>query len=188
MNFRLNYHMEQTKRSLTDRSSDNKRKKIQGKKLRFFTSLCTMFSRVGVVHVTKFDDLCNELLYDVFEYLDFYHVYNAFFKLNSRYQDLLINSTIPINIHISFMLKSTLQCYTPGMIVSNRDRIHSLHISNQFIYNLPLSLTGMLTEFTRLERLVLDNMPSKDVETILLQLTALPLLSSLTITATDSLT
>ena len=147
-----------------------------------------MFFLVAVVNIIKFEDLSNELLYDIFEYLDFYHVYNAFFKLNSRCQDLLINSTIPINIHISLMSKSTFQCYTTDMIVPNRDRIHSLYISNRFIYNLPLSLTGMLTEFTRLGRLVLDNMSSKDLKAILLQLAALPLLSSLSIIATDSLT
>ena len=144
-----------------------------------------MLFLVPTANVTKLEDLSNELVYEIFEYLDFYDACEAFSTLNNRYQDLVLNSSIPMNIQVSLMSKSTCQRYTTDMILPNRNRIHSLHISNQFIYDLPLSPIGMLTEFTRLERLVLDKIPREGVETILIQLASLPRLSSLSIFTND---
>ncbi|CAF1288427.1 unnamed protein product [Adineta steineri] len=51
--------------------------------------------------VTCFEDLSDELIYEIFELLKFDHVYKAFYSLNTRFYNLIINSTLPIEINLS---------------------------------------------------------------------------------------
>ncbi|CAF0993178.1 unnamed protein product [Adineta steineri] len=77
-----------------------------------------------------FEDLSNELIYEIFELLDFHHVYKAFYSLNARFYNLIFNSTIPIEVNLSSISKSTFQRYNKDIILPNKHRIHSLHLSN----------------------------------------------------------
>jgi hypothetical protein len=45
---------------------------------------------------THFEDLTSEIIYEIFEYFDPYHVYKSFFNINTRFQYLVINSTVRI--------------------------------------------------------------------------------------------
>ncbi|CAF1492196.1 unnamed protein product [Rotaria sordida] len=136
--------------------------------------------------ITYFEDLSNELIYEVFEFLDYFHVYEAFFNLNIRFRNLLINSTLPIQINISSMSKSAYQQYHTDIIKTSTYRINSLQLSNLFIYGLAFSPIRILSKFLQLERLILNNIKSQYLEKLLLQLISLPLLSSLTITSLDT--
>jgi hypothetical protein len=136
--------------------------------------------------VRYFEDLANEVLYEIFEFLDIYHVYQAFFNLNIRFDNLITYSILPIKINISSISKSAFKHYNRDIIIPNIDRINSLRISNVFIYDLVSSPFNMLSELLRLERLSLNNIESKYLEQLLFQLILLPLLSSLIIISADS--
>ena len=55
---------------------------------------------------TVLEDLANEIIYEIFDYLDIYHVYQGFSNLNKRFRNLLEDSNLPIQINISTMTKS----------------------------------------------------------------------------------
>jgi hypothetical protein len=146
-----------------------------------YVELCFNFS-------SCFEDLSNELIYEIFEYLDYFHVYEAFVNLNTRFYNLVFNSNLPIKINILSMLKSTRQRYNKDIIIPNMHRIISFHVSNVFTYNIDFSSLYKLRKLRRLETLILHNVESEYVENLLNQLPSLSLLSSLVITFGSSVT
>jgi len=83
------------------------------------------------------------------------------------------------------MSKSAFKHYNKDIIATNMYRIKSLHFSDVFIYDFVSSSIGKLSEFRRLETLILYNIESKYLENFLDQSTYLSLLSSLVITSVD---
>ncbi|CAF4045351.1 unnamed protein product [Adineta steineri] len=130
--------------------------------------------------VSYFEDLSNEIIYEIFEYFDFYYIYKTFSNLNQRFVNLIINSNLPININISSISKSTFQRYYTNKIIPNRHRIKSLRITNSFSVDIILSPQDNLSKLTRLETLILTNISSSYLRN-LQYLINLPKLSSLTI-------
>ncbi|CAF4361989.1 unnamed protein product, partial [Adineta steineri] len=111
--------------------------------------------------VTCFENLSNELMYEIFELLDFHHVYKAFYSLNARFYNLIFNSTIPIEVNLSSISKSTFQRYNKDIILPNKHRIHSLHLSNPCLYDDISSPIHILSQFLHLKTLSLNNIASK---------------------------
>ncbi|CAF3217762.1 unnamed protein product [Rotaria sp. Silwood2] len=172
--------MEQIKRQRNnsfDNYDDSKRKKIGSK-----SNNC--LSRETITNV---EDVSNELIYEIFEFLDYFHIYKAFFNLNVRFRNLLTNSSLPIKINISSISKSAYQQYYTDIIRTNAYRINSLRLSNLFIYGLASSPIQILSKFLQLERLILHNIQSEYLEESLLRLMSLPFLSSLTVTSLDNI-
>jgi len=133
---------------------------------------------------THFEDLASEIIYEIFEYFDPYHVYKSFFNLNTRFQNLLINSTVPIQISISSLSKSPLQTYYSyysDFIHPNKHRIQTLHLSDPFIIDFFSSSTSNISKCSQLQTLILDKIQSQSMETLLIDLASLPKLSSLSI-------
>ena len=135
---------------------------------------------------THFEGLSNELIYEVFEYLHDFHVYQAFYNLNIRFYNLITYSTFPLQINILPMSKSNYQQYYKDIIEINTHRINSFCLSNLFIYDIVSSPIRILSELLQLENLVLDNIESKSLEKLLPKLISLPSLSSLTINSADT--
>ncbi|CAF3964394.1 unnamed protein product [Rotaria sordida] len=129
--------------------------------------------------VTLIENFSNEIFYEIFNYLDVYYVYKAFYNLNIRLQNLLTNSTLPLKINISSMSKSIFQSYNRHIIMPNKHRIISLYLSNSFIVDIIFSPVRIASNFTRLETLIFDNIKSKYLINILNHLVSLPNLSSL---------
>ncbi len=132
-----------------------------------------------------FEDLANEILYEIFEYLDIYHVYQGFFNLNKRFENLFINSNLPIQINISTISKSNFEGYHKNVILPNKHRINFLRISNPFTVDIVLSPPPIISEFLQLETLILDNINAKYLNKILKYSIVLPKLHSLIINSID---
>ncbi|CAF4786954.1 unnamed protein product [Rotaria sp. Silwood1] len=135
--------------------------------------------RGQVTTITLFEDLANEILYEIFEYLDIYHVYQGFIYLNKRLQNLLFHSTFPIKINISTMSKSNFNYYHGNIILPNQHRINSLRLSNPFTVDIIFSPPRILSKFICLEILILDNIKAQYLNRIFNHLILLPKLHSL---------
>ncbi len=135
--------------------------------------------------ISCLEDLSNELIYDIFEFLDYFHVYEAFFNMNIRFRSLLTNSNLPISISLSSMSKSTFKRYNADIIEINIDRITTFRISDGVMYDVALSLISNILNFRRIETLVLDNIETQYLKNLLDQMSSLSSLSSLTISTAD---
>jgi hypothetical protein len=133
------------------------------------------------------ENLPNEILYEIFEYLCIHHVYNGFLNLNKRFKSLLINSTLPIQINISTISKSSFELYYKNIILPNKHRINILRLSNPFTVDIVFSPPRIISKFLRLEKLILDNIDAKYLNNILNQSIHLPKLHSLVLTLADCL-
>jgi hypothetical protein len=127
--------------------------------------------------ITHFEDLSNELIYEIFEYFDFCHAYEIFFNLNTRFRSLLINSTLPIKIKLSFLSKATFEYYDKNIIIPYQQQIQSLQLSNPFI----IDSFSLIPKLIQLRTLIIENIQSKYLENLLNDLFVLPHLSSLVI-------
>lgn len=129
--------------------------------------------------------MSNEIIYEIFKFIDGYDLYEAFSNLNSRLTNLLTDPILPLNFDVSFMSKLTVQhCYTE-ILVPNKHRIKCLYIMNPFIVDLICVNPCVISQFYRLETLVINNFRSKHLEDILKSAALLPRLCSLVITFAD---
>ncbi|CAF1074519.1 unnamed protein product, partial [Rotaria sordida] len=165
--------MEQIKRKRQNDFTDNNKKK----KL-IFNSHRDSF--------THLEDLSNELFYEIFDYLDINDIYEAFSKVNTRFENLLHDPTLPIRISLSFISKSKFERYNTNIIIPFQYRITLLHLSNPLIIERLFSPISILLKFIRLENRHLLNIESKYFEEILIHLISLPFLYSLIVSCTDN--
>ncbi len=139
------------------------------------------FSSTSNKSFTYFEDLSNEIIYEIFEYLEFYYIYQTFSNLNNRYYNLVNYSKLPIKLNLSSMPKKAFQNYCKDIIIPNQHRIHSIHSTNPFLFDLPPTPFRYLFQFLQLRILILENFESEHLQNLLPQLNALPNLSSLII-------
>ncbi len=69
--------------------------------------------------VTLLENLPNDILYEIFEYLDYSYLFETFPCLNKRFHSLIVDSNLPINVNFSIMSKSIFECYIRNGIQSN---------------------------------------------------------------------
>ncbi|CAF1319666.1 unnamed protein product [Adineta steineri] len=133
---------------------------------------------------TQFEDLPNEVIYDIFDYLDFYHVYQSFYNLNTRFQSYFLESNVPRKSNLFLMSKTIFNRYNEDIILSNRQQIHTLRISNYFMFE---KKSFSFSYQTSLRTLIIENIKSTDVKVILRQLTSLSNLTSLSISTLNAI-
>ncbi|CAF4880651.1 unnamed protein product [Rotaria sp. Silwood1] len=131
------------------------------------------------------EDLTDEILYDIFEYVDVYDIYKGFYNLNKRFQDLAIHSNVLTKINFSTMSKSSFDDYYRNILMLNQNRIHFLRLSNPFAAEIIFSHSRLVLNFIRLETLVLENIQIKYLYKILDNLVYLHKFYSLTISISD---
>ncbi|CAF4765233.1 unnamed protein product, partial [Rotaria sp. Silwood2] len=127
-----------------------------------------------------------ELIYEIFEYVTYYHAFQAFYDLNQRFQNLFLNSNLPIKINISSISKSKFQHFSTHIIKPYAYRIEVFRLSNRCI-DPCLLLLPIMKNLTQLTRLILNNIESNYIEQIINYLSSLPVLSSLTIISIDTI-
>ncbi|CAF0830930.1 unnamed protein product [Adineta steineri] len=133
--------MEQTKRQRRTNSIVKKKKKLEGK-------ITTLHSNSSTrTFITRFEDLPNEIIYEIFDILDFCSAYEIFSNLNRRFHQILVLSTLSIKIDISLISKPTFQRHYKQIIMPNKHRINSLCLSNPFILDLFFPSSQIISKF-----------------------------------------
>ncbi|CAF4876308.1 unnamed protein product [Rotaria socialis] len=134
---------------------------------------------------TTFEDLPNEIFYEIFDYLDAIHLFRSFSNLNTRVQNLLGNSSLLLKVNISSMSKSNFEDYKKDIILPCKHRIISVNISNPFVVDIMFRPVRLASQLTRLKTVILDNIKSKYLCNILKHLASLRNLSSLVLIPID---
>lgn len=134
---------------------------------------------------TQFEDISNEIIYEIFDFLDMYDVYQAFSDLNIRFHNLIHCSSLPLNINMSFLSKLDLQNYSTQFILPNINRINSIRLNGSSMFKHVFSSPENIKKFIGIKSLILDVNIS---ENILYRLISLPNLSSLIINYPDCAT
>ena len=174
--------------NIRDEYDGSKRKKLNGEKDKIYfliTYLC-IFVETLDKSITVFEDLSNEVIYEIFEFLDHPHAFQAFYQLNQRFQNLFLYSNLPIRINISSISKLNFHRYLEDIIKSHPHRIQSLQLINPFSADMSLLLLPIMENFTRLETLIINGVESIHITEIVNHLSSLPTLTSLTIISNDN--
>ncbi|CAF4630955.1 unnamed protein product [Rotaria sp. Silwood2] len=159
-------------------NNDNKKKKID---VTVNETNCLIKENITIL-----ENLSNELIYEIFEFLNNHHAFQAFYDLNQRFQNLFLNSNLPIKINISYIRKSKLQHYLTHIIKPYAYRIELFRLSNPCI-DPCLLLLPIMKNLTQLTTLILNYNESNYIEQIVNHLSSLPVLSSLTIISIDTI-
>jgi len=125
--------------------------------------------------------LSNELFYEIFDYLDGYHIYRAFSKLNQRFQQLLNSSSLLFKIHFHSTWNKTL--------INNYKQIIQLYSHKILSLNFELPLRSSIfidSSFNHLKSLSLIEFDPIRHHLHISNLTSLPNLISLTIKTRDN--
>ncbi|CAF1092114.1 unnamed protein product [Adineta steineri] len=130
---------------------------------------------------THFEDLSNELLLNIFDLLDGYHIFDAFSDLNNRIQQLITSPDFFLKLNISFMSKSNFNRRSVNIIRPNMNQIISLQLSEPFFIKNFFTSFPIDISFNRLESLVLNDLNIDHDVFILTSLAQLPRLFSLKI-------
>ncbi len=128
-----------------------------------------------------FENLSNELFYEIFDYLDGCDIFNAFSNLNKRFQNLISCSSIPIKVDFGFKSNSLVEHRCRHLIIPNKHRLLSLHLRNQILIDEFFKYCTIDSSFNRLESIILGGLNDHKLLWILFYLNTLPRLFSLTI-------
>jgi len=181
-------NMHQIKRPLKfDEYSISSTKKFRSKFLIYvydsYVLCCCFFLSKAIFHkkkTTRLEYLSNELFYEIFEYLDSIDVYQAFFNLNSHFNNLLDKSPIPLKMKLNSAMKTELSYHCDTVIKSNKHRILSLSFENNLVIEDFFTRCSIDSIFTRLKSVVFNGIFYNQASSILISLQTLPCLSSLT--------
>ena len=127
----------------------------------------------------------NELVCDLFDYLDGWDIHHAFSRLNIRFESFVNRSLLPLRINLSSKSQSTIEENCRNVIIPNRHRLFSLHLYTHPVIRTFFDYCIIDDSFIRLQSIILRGLPANKLLAILFHLNFLPRLSSLTIYLED---
>ncbi|CAM4962822.1 unnamed protein product [Rotaria socialis] len=119
-----------------------------------------------LVSSTCFEDLSNELIYEIFNYLDSWEIYKIFVQLNIRFQYLFGSDIFRLKINLPSLAKRNFFLRCEKLVKPNINRIVSLSLSNHCAIDSFFDLFS-IHSFIHLETLILNRVTSN---TLLIQL------------------
>ena len=125
--------------------------------------------------------MSNELLYEIFGYLDGYDIHRAFFNLNIRFRRLITCSLLPLKINLCAKSQTSVEYLCRNVIIPNKHRIRSIHLKNELLIDTFLANCIISSSFYHLESIVFNEISNDTLRIPLLRLRTLPHLFSLTI-------
>ncbi|CAF1283178.1 unnamed protein product [Adineta steineri] len=139
---------------------------------------------------TRLENLSNELLCEIFEYLDAYDAYKSFSNLNIRLQNLIVSSSILLRIELDSKSTSLIKDRCQHVIIPNSHRILSLHVADysneQLLIDAFFNHCIINSSFHRLESIILKRIEKEKLLTTLFYFNSLPRLFSLVILIKDN--
>ena len=129
--------------------------------------------------ITCIEDLSNELFYEILTYLEGFHIYKAFSKLNFRFQHLIMHPSLLLKIKFHSSSQSELENYWINFFIPNRHHILSLFFKNQSLLQDLFKHCIIDSTFHRLETIVVNDIIPSRFMALLFYLRSLPRLFSL---------
>ncbi|CAF0950484.1 unnamed protein product [Adineta steineri] len=123
--------------------------------------------------ISSIENLPNELFNEIFDYLDTYHMHQAFYNLNYRFQRLI--NSLSRSFEITFRRSKSEQ-----MILFDKNQIPFIHFLSS-IHTKTISSSDFDSSFNRFESLIFHSDELDILISVLSKLTHLPRLFSLTI-------
>jgi len=114
-----------------------------------FVLFVFVFDRICERFSTNFESLSNDILYEIFEYLDFYYLYSSFSNLNQRFYNLIYHPEIGIKMNTISIPNEQLSHYFNDILQPNIHRIGYVSIRSPFDIH--------LSKFNSIEQLVINN-------------------------------
>lgn len=145
-----------------------------------------LFFSIEKEYIKTFEDLPNEIIYEIFDFLDFHHAFQSFYDLNNRFQNIFVDSNLPIKINISSISKSSFHHYFSHIIKPHAYRIQTFKLSTPFAADMTLLILPIMANFIQLTTLTIDDIQSDYIGEVVNHLSCLPVLSSLVILSLDS--
>ncbi|CAF4447443.1 unnamed protein product, partial [Rotaria socialis] len=108
---------------------------------------------------TRFEDLSNELIYEIFNYLDSWEIYKTLVQLNIRFQHLFRSDIFRLKINLPSLAKRNFFLRCEKLVKPNINRIVSLSLSNHCAIDSFFDLFS-IDSFIHLETLILDRVTS----------------------------
>ncbi|CAF0829626.1 unnamed protein product [Rotaria sordida] len=137
--------------------------------------------------INCFENLSNELFYEIFDYLDGRDIFYGFSNLNIHFESLIMNSRLLLKIHDYTSYKQSFEHDYQRIILPNKHRIFSLHLLNGSQLIRYSTFHTFDSSFYRLESLILHGIKFNEIILFLPNLTNLPRLFSLNIHLDDVL-
>jgi hypothetical protein len=132
------------------------------------------------------EDLSNELIYEVFDYLDDWEIYEIFSQFNARFQRLFTSSSPRLKLNLLLTSKPIFLRHCSKLVTPNIDRIVSLSLSHYLTTNHFVN-SFSIDSFIHLESLTLNGVSSNSVVPLLTLLATLPRFFSLSIICVSQL-
>lgn len=129
--------------------------------------------------LTTFENLSNELLYEIFDYLGSIGSHIIFSKLNKRFACLLNKSPLPIILRISDFDRFDIRQVCRDFIVPHKERVRSIRFSGDDDIQRFYDSCYLDQTFTQLRSMRVDYVRSISIVALLLSLQRLPALSYL---------
>ncbi|CAF1445618.1 unnamed protein product [Adineta ricciae] len=131
--------------------------------------------------ISSFEQLSNEIIYEILTHLDAYEIYQSFFDINIRFRNLCNHSDLTVQIDTQFESKSKFQSYYNDFITSNKHHVQSLRLFDPLIVDFFALSPSTISQCIDLRQLILCEIQNEFLESVLLDIVSLPKLSSLSI-------
>ena len=121
------------------------------------------------------ENFSNELIYEIFGYLDYQSICYAFWNLNVRFQGLILHPSFRIKIYVPLICQEKFEEQRRHLLQIDSCRVISLHMTHSFLTWFTLDL------FPNLEYLNLQQLQWEQLQKLLHHLSSLSHLRSLVI-------
>jgi len=122
-------------------------------------------------------------MYDIFDYLESWQIYEIFVQLNIRFQHLFISPTFRLHVNLPAISKKNYLHRCEQFVKGNMNRIVSISLSNSCFIDFFFKLFSM-ESFIHIERLIINGLTSNNLLVRLLNsLISLPRLFTISITS-----